>query len=148
MSCSLDKGKSNMSLKGSHKFFPVSLFCILVTVFEYKNQAMVSHQQAQPRDQTTFNILQSPVTATMAKCFTTCTSSNVLALFSLTVCVMLATSAPTVDVRQATKDGSGCKLIDRRDIFYQITTDVSSNIQLILCHWHACTQANVSHKSS
>ena len=66
----------------------------------------------------------------MAKCFTTCTSSNVLALFSLTVCVMLATSAPTVHIRQATKDGSGCKLIKRKDIYDEITTDVSSNIQL------------------
>ena len=130
MSCGLDKGRFNMSLKGSHKFFSVSLFCILVTVFEYKNQAMVSHQQAQLRDPTTLNNhssyhLLSSVTATMAKCFTTCTSSNVLALFSLTVCVMLATSAPTVDVR---RDTSGCKPFDRRDIFNNITTLVSSNI--------------------
>ena len=66
----------------------------------------------------------------MAKFFATCTSSNLLALFSLTVCVMLATSAPTVHIRQATKDGSGCKLIKRKDIYDEITTDVSSNIQL------------------
>ena len=130
MSCGLDKGRFNMSLKGSHKFFSVSLFCILVTDFEYKNQATVSYQQAQLRDQTTFNNhssyhLLSSVTATMAKCFTTCTSSNVLALFSLTVCVMLATSAPIVHVRRST---SGCKPIDRRDIFDNRTTLVSSNI--------------------
>ena len=104
-------------------FFPVSLFCILVTVFEYKNQVMVSHQQAQPRDRATSTIIHHllfSATATMANFFTTCTSSNVLALFSLTVCVMLATSAPTVDVRRATSD--------RRDIFYNTTDLVSSNI--------------------
>ena len=61
----------------------------------------------------------------MAKFFTTCTSSNVLALFSLTVCVMLATSAPTVDVRRST---SGCENSDGRNIFYNTTDLVSSNI--------------------
>ena len=76
----------------------------------------------------------------MAKCFTTYTSSNVLALFSLTVCVMLATSVPTVHVRQATNDSqptndsqstndsSGCGCINRKDIFNKTTTLVSSNI--------------------
>ena len=135
MSCGLDKGRFNTSLKGSHKFFSVSLFCILVTVFEYKNQATVSHQQAQLRDPTTFNnhssyhlLFSATAIYTMAKCFTTCTSSNVLALFSLTVCVMLATSAPTVHVPQATNDISGCELIDRRAIFYNTTDLVSSNM--------------------
>ena len=135
MSCGLDKGRFNTSLKGSHKFFSVSLFCILVTVFEYKSQATVSHQQAQLRDPTTFNNhssyhLLSSATATMAKCFTTYTSSNVLALFSLTVCVMLATSAPTLHVRRSTNDisGSGCERIDRSDIFNNRTDLVSSNI--------------------
>ena len=64
----------------------------------------------------------------MAKCFTTYTSSNVLALFSLTVCVMLATSAPTVHVRQATNDSSGCERIDGSNIYDNRTTLVSSNI--------------------
>ena len=100
---------------------------------------MVSHQQAQLRDPTTFNNhslyhLLSSATATMAKCFTTYTPSNVLALFSLTVCVMLTTSAPTVDVRRSTNDSqstnnsSCCEHIDRRDIFDNRTTLVSSNI--------------------
>ena len=147
MSCGLDKGRFNTSLKGSHKFFSVSLFCILVTVFEYKSQATVSHQQAQLRDPTTFNnhssyhlLFSATAIYTMAKCFTTYTSSNVLALFSLTVCVMLATSVPTVHVRrstndsrstngsQSTNDSSGCKRIDRKDIFYNTTDLVSSNM--------------------
>ena len=50
----------------------------------------------------------------MAMFFTTCTYPNVLGLLSLTVCVMLATSAPALHVRQAT-DGSGCE--QRGDIF-------------------------------
>ena len=119
------QGEIHMSLKGSHCtcHSSQSLFCILVTVIEYKNQVMVSHQQAQPRDRATSTIIHHllfSATATMANFFTTCTSSNVLALFSLTVCVMLATSAPTVDVRRATSD--------RRDIFYKTTDLVSSNI--------------------
>ena len=76
---------------------------------------MVNHQQAQLKAgieqlSTIIHYLLSPATAAMAKCFTTYTSSNVLALFSLTVCVILATSAPTVHVRRATNDG--CKYIN------------------------------------
>ena len=59
----------------------------------------------------------------MAKFFTTCTYPNALGLLSLTVCVMLATSAPTVHVRQVSR----C-VHDRRDIYYDVTTLVSSNI--------------------
>ena len=72
---------------------------------------MVSHQQAQLRDKTTRLIQQSfiicntfsaaPEPATMAKLSTSCTSTNVFVLLSLAVCVMLATSAPTVRVRRA-----------------------------------------------
>ena len=65
----------------------------------------------------------------MAKFFTTCTHPNVLGLLSLTVFVMLATSAPARHVRQTT-DGSG--RIQRGDIRYSVTGLVSSNI---LCHW-------------
>ena len=68
----------------------------------------------------------------MAKFFTTCTYPNVLGLLSLTVCVMLATSAPALHVRQAT-DGSGCE--QRGDIFDNVTSLVSSNI-LSLVHMY------------
>ena len=71
----------------------------------------------------------------MAKFFTTCTYPNVLALFSLTVCVMLATSAPTVHVRQV----SGCD--QRGDIYNNVTTLVSSNISY---HWYTCILCIVS----
>ena len=43
----------------------------------------------------------APETATMAKLSTGCTSTNVFVLLSLAVCVMLATSAPTVHVHRA-----------------------------------------------
>ena len=72
---------------------------------------MVSHQQAQLRDKTTRLVQQSfiicytfsaaPEPATMAKLSTSFTSTNVFVLLSLAVCVMLATSTPTVHVRRA-----------------------------------------------
>ena len=75
---------------------------------------MVSHQQAQLRDnwtQTTRLFPQSfilcyiltvkPETAAMAKLSNGCTSTNVFVLLSLAVCVLLGSSAPTVHVRQA-----------------------------------------------
>ena len=89
---------------------------------------MVSHQQAQLTEQssTIIHHLLFSATATMAKFFTTCTYPNVLGLFSLTVCVMLATSAPARHVRQV----SDC---DRReDIHNETITLVSFNM---LCHW-------------
>ena len=60
-----------------------------------------------------------------------CTYPNVLGLLSLTVCVILATSAPARPVREAT-DGSGCDQLQGRDMFNSVTDLVSSNI---LCHW-------------
>ena len=95
---------------------PQQFFCLPTAswkqalLFIYKQaHEMVSHQQVQLRDnwtETNTLVQQSfiicyifaakPKTATMAKLSTTCTSTNVFLLFSLAVCVMLATSAPTV----------------------------------------------------
>ena len=55
-----------------------------------------------------------------------CTYPNVLGLLSLTVCVMLATSAPTVHVREA----SGC--VRRGDIHNDTITLVSSTIYCVI----------------
>ena len=52
----------------------------------------------------------------MAKLSTSCTSTNVFVLLSLAVCVMLATSAPTVRDRRSNQ---GQKL------YYGITATVS-----------------------
>ena len=84
-------------------------------LFIYKQACeMVSHQQVQLRDnwtQTNKPVQQSfiicytfsakPKTATMAKLSTSCTSTSVFLLLSLAVCVMLATSVPTVHGQQA-----------------------------------------------
>jgi len=100
---------------------PQHFFCLPATswkqalLFIYKQALeMVSHQQVQLRDnwtQTNTLVQQSFIicytfsaklkTATMAKLSTSCTSTNVFLMLSLALCVMLATSAPAVHVRQA-----------------------------------------------
>ena len=62
----------------------------------------------------------------MAKFFTICTYPNVLGLLSLTVCIMLATSAPARHVRQA----NGC--VRRKDIHDDTITLVSSTIYCVI----------------
>ena len=83
---------------------------------------MVSHQQAQLKDNQNYSIIHhllyilraAPETTTMAKLSTSCTSTNVFVLLSLAVCVMLATSAPTVRDRRSI-----------RTLYYGITATVS-----------------------